>query len=663
MPLVVCMSGGTAALHELPGCRARALGRVAPTLVAAAALLVGVESAAQHQYRQVDTQLMRRYREASVLVEKARAAFARRDLTTALEQIEACLKRIPEHAEAHLLRTKILYSRQEYALALAEVERAESGFLATASLIERMRQDNLAALRRQRQALEDGIRELEVQLTMVSPEQAPLLRAKLQRASADAQSIDRLLGEPFPASGQVPAEYHFLHGNVLYRLGRHDEAVGRYTLALAADPAYSDAANNLIGLLAALGRREKAAAALAEAEAHGVQVIPELKALVAAAAESARATPAASEPEAGGRAPGMPPLAEGPAIAATAPAAAEAVPEAPPEDLRRAYVAVLGTLATGDIEAAEAAAASLEAAALAADSPGAPKRLLAAELSVARELGRLEPDAFLALLHLHARLAARYGVDRNVRTQGHAWSMALELAALVAHAPGGASRTRAADAVTCMAGVSKRVGAHEAAEHQLRIALAIDPTNAAALEGLAAALEGEGRYPETARLLERLLGVRPDSFEVRLRLAVTLTRLGDQAAAEPMLRACTVASAPVWVRAVAWQELVRRPLEAERWEEAGLLLAVATEALPDDRELAVMHAYVLDRAGRRAQARAIADRLTSTPAGRPSARYTYSQLPSGELDRSCQAVSTAVRDSSAPALVRALAAQNGAATP
>lgn len=654
---------GCAASHRSPaGSRIGALHRVAVVLVAAAALLVGVESAAQNQYRQVDTQLMRRYREANVLFEKARAAFARRDLTAALEQIEACLKRIPEHAEAHLLRTKILYSRQEYALALAEIERAESGFLATTGLIERMRQDNLAALRRQRQGLEDGIRELEVQITLVSPEQAPLLRAKLQRAMADALSIDRLLGEPFPASGQVPAEYHFLHGNVLYRLGRHDEAADRYTLALASDPAYSDAANNLIGLLTALGRHEKAAAALAAAEAHGVKVIPELKALVAAAAVSARASPSAGEPEAGGRVPGMPPLAEGPAIAAAAPPAAEGAPEVPPEDLRQAYLDAVESLAGGDPEPAEAAVASLEVATLAANGPGAPKRLLAAEHAVARELGRLEPDALLALLHLHSRLAARYGVDRNVLAQAHAWNVALDLAALVAHAPGDVSRTRAADAVTCMAGVSKRVGAHEAAEHQLRIALAIEPANAAALEGLAAALEGEGRYPETARLLERLLAQRPGSFEVRLRLAVTRARLGAGAEAEPMLRACAVASAPAWVRAVAWQELVRRPLEAERWEEAGLLLELATGGLPDDRELAVMHAFVLDRTGRRAQARGIAERLTSTPAETPSARYTYSQLPSAELDRACQAVSTAVRDSSTPALVRALAAQKGTAS-
>lgn len=643
------------------GHQGRAGRRVALALATLAALLSSAASPAQYQYRQVDSQLMRRYRDANALFEKARAAFARRDLDATLEKVDACLKRIPEHADAHLLKAKVLYSRQEYPLALTEVERAESGYVATAGLIERMRQDNLSALRRQRQTLEDGIRELEVQITLVSPEQAPLLRAKLQRAVTDAHDIDRLLGEPFPASGQVPAEYHFFHGNVLYRLGRHDEAAGQYALALATDPAYSDAANNLIGLLSALGRRDKAAAALAEAEAHGVKVIPELKASVATAAVAPDAPRPPGQPVAGSAVAAPRPIAEGP-VGAAAQSEAEPTPEAPPDDLRRAYLAALGALSGSDTDPAEVAVAGLEVTALAADSPGAAKRLLAAELAVARELGRRQPDALLALLHIHARLATRFGVDRNVLAQGHAWTMALELAALVAHTPGDVGRTRAGDAVACMAGVSKRVGAHEAAEHQLRIALAIDPANAAALEGLSAALEGEGRYPETARLLERLLALRPDSFEVKLRLAVTRARLGDGAEAEPMLRACTVASAPTWVRAVAWQELVRGPLAAGRWEEAVLLLAVASQALPDDRELAVMHAFVLDRTGHRAQARAIADRLTSRPGERQSARFTYSQLPSAELDRSCQAVSTAVRESAAPALARALTAEKGATT-
>lgn len=334
-------------------------------------------------------------------------------------------------------------------------------------------------------------------------------------------------------------------------------------------------------------------------------------------------------------------------------------PVAPPH-LRLAYLAALAHVSAGGRGAAEAEAeiAALERAALRERGPDAQKRLLAAELEVAADLARHEPDALFALLQLHVSLARTYGAARAAQPQAHAFKVGGELAALAARSAGEGSRARAADAMACLAGSSQRVGAQAAAEAQHRIALLLDADNTAALEGLAAGLERTGRYREAERLFVRLLARRPGSLEARLRLALTRQRMGDDTDVVQLLRACVAPGGPEWIRAVAWQELARRRIDAGDLEAAATLLREAGTALPRDRELAVMRAFVLDRTGRRVEARAAAVRLTSRSSDTASARFTFSQFPAKELDLACAALAARVSDGAAAALERAVGAVN-----
>jgi len=101
-----------------------------------------------------------------------------------------------------------------------------------------------------------------------------------------------------------------------------------------------------------------------------------------------------------------------------------------------------------------------------------------------------------------------------------------------------------------------------------------------------------------------LVAKRPGSLEARLRLALTRQRMGDDNEVEALLRACIAPGGPEWIRAVAWQELVRLRIDAGDLKAAEVVLREAAAALPRDRELAVLRAFVLDRTGRHGEARA-----------------------------------------------------------
>ncbi len=329
---------------------------------------------------------------------------------------------------------------------------------------------------------------------------------------------------------------------------------------------------------------------------------------------------------------------------------------APPTHLRAAYLDALSHLSPDDPGNVEAEVAALERDALRESGPVAAKQLLAAELDVAAELAHHEPDALFALLRLHVGLARTYGAARAAQPQAHTFKLCDGLAALTVRAVGKSGRAPAAEAMACLAGSSQRVGAQTAAEEQHRITLLLDPENTAALEGLAAGLERTGRYREAEKLLTQLVAKRPNSLEARLRLALTRQRMGDATDVEALLRACVAPGGPEWIRAVAWQELARLRIDAGNLEAAATVLREATAALPRDRELAVLRAFVLDRTGRHGEARAAAVRLTSRSSDAASARFAYSQLPATELDRACAALATRVSDGAAAALVRAVAA-------
>jgi tetratricopeptide (TPR) repeat protein len=225
--------------------------------------------------------LLNEYSTLSDRIEKAEAALKRGDLEKCEQEALACLGRLPEHHEAHLLMTQVFYKRGEYGPALEHVRAAEEGYLKLTEAMTVLEQKRMKAQTDSVAGLIDDVQ------NYTAADQAAKSRGSCQpdRYSKDLEDAkNKLIKEgrwtdkdPGQAMTQVPADYHFLHGNCLFRLKRLPEAEAEYLLAVKINPDYSEAYNNLINLMFMEKRLDEARSLLSQAEAHKASIQPGLK--------------------------------------------------------------------------------------------------------------------------------------------------------------------------------------------------------------------------------------------------------------------------------------------------------------------------------------------------------------------------------------------------
>lgn len=89
--------------------------------------------------------------------------------------------------------------------------------------------------------------------------------------------IDQQLRDPIPENPPVPAGYHYIHGNILFKLRRFREAADRYLETIRLDPHHEFAYNNVASLYLGIGQYQTALDFLLQAEANGVKVNADFK--------------------------------------------------------------------------------------------------------------------------------------------------------------------------------------------------------------------------------------------------------------------------------------------------------------------------------------------------------------------------------------------------
>ena len=229
-------------------------------------------------------------------------------------------------------------------------------------------------------------------------------------------------------------------------------------------------------------------------------------------------------------------------------------------------------------------------------APESAESLREVELETAQRLGKDDVEALLPLAVLHAELYRSLRERKELYLAESARRTSADLAE--AYAKRGGSGDVAAQALLSLAADLLSSGVKSASRSLLDQALALDGRNEAVGLFLAASHERDGDYPRAVEVLQRVVQAHPGSAEARLRLGVNLDRVGRTAEAREVLQRLTVESVPEWVRTVAWQELVRLHLRADRRSDAIALLRQAASRLPRQPQLAVQLAYLLDRQGR-----------------------------------------------------------------
>jgi tetratricopeptide (TPR) repeat protein len=252
--------------------------RVIALVFVAAALLLALPLRAQKDFNQAEKETVEKYKRARAHFLKGGEHLKKGKMDKARKEAETALEIFSDYAEAHLLMAQLEYQDGRYENALKEVTTAKTDFSTFGKLYTFSYQEYLDRLREQRDEKQEIVNTMAAAVsTARNNVEQQRIEAAVSKAKQDIANIDMRLNNPIPATMELPAEYQYIHGNILFKLKRYDEALALYQAAVQADPRHANAYNNLIGI--AFARNDVAGALkyLEQAEASGVTVNEKLK--------------------------------------------------------------------------------------------------------------------------------------------------------------------------------------------------------------------------------------------------------------------------------------------------------------------------------------------------------------------------------------------------
>ena len=220
-------------------------------------------------------EILRKLRLTQPLLNKASDLLTAKDWEGAVRQFTLCLEVQPECPDACFGMAYVSNQTGDIPGALTWIEQAEKGSLYLQKVWENQKTSMFKSSQEERSRLFELAEDLlnngmytyscKSQKLLAESTQAT---QKAQPITADADASD----SPF----SIPAEYHSLHGNLLFKLKRLPEAEEQYLQALAIAPAHERCLNNLINIYFVTGKIEQARGWLDKADRLKVKVNPGL---------------------------------------------------------------------------------------------------------------------------------------------------------------------------------------------------------------------------------------------------------------------------------------------------------------------------------------------------------------------------------------------------
>lgn len=241
-------------------------------------LLLQAPLAAQKNFNQEEKATMEKYKRAKEHFLKGAEYLGKGKLEKVQKEIAASLKILPDYADARMLSAQLQYQQGQYESALGEIENAKSGFAAIKKFYYDSYQDYIDRLREERDQKDARLQELtQEQGRAQTPALKQQIEANITQVKSTLATLDNRIREWIPKEIDIPAEYHYIHGNILFKMKRYAEARGLYEAAVQADPHHANAYNNLISIFFTQGDEAHALKFLEQAEANGVTVNGKLK--------------------------------------------------------------------------------------------------------------------------------------------------------------------------------------------------------------------------------------------------------------------------------------------------------------------------------------------------------------------------------------------------
>ena len=253
--------------------------RLRALLIFAAGLgLLSSTAFGQVGFEQDERLLVQKYKASDAKLKEGRELFLKKKYDPAEKKLRECLGVFPKNPGALYLMAQIHLVRGDADAALSSIESAEASFTETKQLYMFYHQEMMVELRDQRGKIEESIANRESVLSELKSRKGSdateisSLESQVQQERSVLGRIDQKLREPIPENLPVPAGYHYIHGNIMFKLKRFREAADQYLETIRLDPRHEFAYNNVAGLYFGIGRYQEALDFLLRAEANGVKV-------------------------------------------------------------------------------------------------------------------------------------------------------------------------------------------------------------------------------------------------------------------------------------------------------------------------------------------------------------------------------------------------------
>ena len=192
----------------------------------------------------------------------------------------------------------------------------------------------------------------------------------------------------------------------------------------------------------------------------------------------------------------------------------------------------------------------------------------------------------VVLLHQDAYISSFYSISSSV--SGVVLGYHDQLVELLLNPPvADEMKSRVARLVGCLAIKERDAKRLSGARSDLIRALDLDPSNLALVQALSTLEEKQGYLSAAEERFRDWLRLEPQAEEPRLRLALTLKRQGKDEGAREELEGLLASSSESWVRAVAFQELVKWLIAEGEADRAFSLLLQAHREFPLDGALRI----------------------------------------------------------------------------
>jgi len=176
-----------------------------------------VLSYAQEDYTRKEKELFQRFLAANKIFEKGQGYFLEGKLKESEKELKECLKKMPEHADAYFYLAQIFYKYRDYEQALDYIMKAKANYKILTKMKINFDQLRILKLQEKKNALEERLSTLREYLAQTtSADQRSKIQSAIANAENEKSTIDNRLNRPLPNSEQIPADYYYFQGNILF---------------------------------------------------------------------------------------------------------------------------------------------------------------------------------------------------------------------------------------------------------------------------------------------------------------------------------------------------------------------------------------------------------------------------------------------------------------